>query len=437
MTGFADLYAAHVKERRAKAEAALAATKLDGVVVQAGAPFTYFADDQDAPFRRTPHFAHWVPLPGPFHLLHVRPGKKPRLVRVAPEDYWYEQAPLGSPFWAGEFDVVEVPDEQKAWKALELSGKTAYLGDRAAAATAAGIAADLVQPKELVARLDWDRSFKTPYEVACLVEATHKAARGHLAAKAAFLAGKSEREIHTTYVDAVGCVDHELPYGSIVALNEKGAILHYEGKRDVRNGKVLLIDAGALHLGYGSDITRTWTSPDCDPRFVALVDGLDVVQRELCARVKPGLPYLDLHHAAHVMIADLLHRLGWIRLAGEEAVAKGLTYPFFPHGLGHFLGIQVHDVSGRQTAPEGGTTPPPPQYPYLRTTRTIATGQCFTIEPGVYVIPMLLRAARSGPTSALFDWSLIDAMAPFGGVRIEDNLVVTADGHRNLTRADL
>jgi Xaa-Pro dipeptidase len=437
MTELRHLFAAHVAERRTKAEAALAACKYDALVVQAGAPFTYFADDQDAPFRRTPHFAHWTPLAGPFHLMHVRPGKKPRLVRVAPEDYWYEQSPLGNPFWADAFEIVEVADEAKAWKALELGGRTAYLGDRAAAATAAGISAADVQPKDLLARLDWDRSFKTAYEIDRLTAATHKAVRGHLAAKAAFLAGESEREIHTAYVDAVGCVDHELPYGSIVALNEKGAILHYEGKRDVRHGKVLLIDAGALAEGYGSDITRTWCAPECDPRFVALVDGVDALQRELCARVRPGLAYLDLHHAAHVMIADLLHRLGWIKKSGEEAVKLGLTYPFFPHGLGHFLGIQVHDVAGRQTAPEGGVTPPPPQYPYLRTTRTIAEGQVFTVEPGVYVIPMLLRPLRTGPTAAHFDWALIDAMAPYGGVRIEDNLVVTASGHRNLTRPAL
>ncbi len=437
MTGYAALFAAHVAERRAKADAALAALKFDGMVIHAGSPFTYFADDQDAPFRRTPHFAHWTPMTGPSHLLHIRPGRKPRLVRVAPEDYWYEQSPLGEPFWAGEFEIREVPDAARAWKELELSGRTAYFGDQPQAALDAGLTAESIQPKDLLSRLDWDRSFKTPYEIACLVEASHMATRGHLASKAAFLAGCSEREIHTAYVDAVGCVDHELPYGSIVALNEKGAILHYEGKRDVRNGKVLLIDAGALKAGYGSDITRTWTSPDCDPRFVALVEGVDQLQRELCARVKPGMPYLALHHAGHVLIADLLFRLGWIKLGGEEAVAKGLTYPFFPHGLGHFLGIQVHDVSGRQTAPEGGVTPPPAQYPYLRTTRTIAAGQVFTVEPGVYVIPMLLRALRTGPTAGLFNWPLIDAMAPFGGVRIEDNLVVLADGHRNLTRPAL
>src|SRR5688500_514115 len=110
------LYAAHVAERRRLAEQALAATGFDSLLIHSGVPFTYFADDQDAPFRPVPHFAHWVPLAGPNHLLLVRPGRKPLLVRVAPEDYWYEQVPLQSPFWAPEFDLKEVPAEDAAWK---------------------------------------------------------------------------------------------------------------------------------------------------------------------------------------------------------------------------------------------------------------------------------------------------------------------------------
>ena len=115
-------------------------------------------------------------------------------------------------------------------------------------------------------------------------------------------------------------------------------------------------------------------------------------------------------------------------------MTRGLTAPFFPHGVGHFLGIQVHDVSGRQKAPDGGTVQPPPQYPYLRTTRVITEGQVFTIEPGLYFIDMLLRPFRTGKDDGAIDWSLVERLAPFGGIRIEDNVVVTKTGHRNLTR---
>jgi Xaa-Pro dipeptidase len=430
-------YPAHVATRQRTTEKALAATQFDALVIQSGVPFTYFVDDMDAPFHPTPHFAHWTPLEGPFHLLHVRPGRKPRLVRVSPEDYWYEQSPLGSPFWVGEFDITSVPDVEAAWKALELKGRTAYLGDQPAQAKAHGIADDAINPASLVARLDWERSTKSDYEVACIEEAEAHAGRGHRAARGAFVEGASELEIHHAYVQAVGCVDEDLPYNTIIALDEKAATLHYYKKRTNRHGHVLLADCGATVNRYASDITRTWTTPKADADFVALVAAMDRIQLELCALVKPGLPYLDLHKAAHVKIADLLHERGIIKEKGEEAVKLGLTGPFFPHGLGHFLGLQVHDVSGHQKSPEGGRVEPPKQFPYLRTTRTIEPGQVFTVEPGLYFIDMLLRPHRSGPQKSWFDWKTIDRLSACGGIRIEDNVLVTKDGHRNLTRAHI
>ena len=433
------LYPEHVAERQRLTEAALAATGFDALVIQSGTPFTYYADDMDAPFHTTPHFAHWVPLEGPHHMLVVRPGKKPLLVRVKPEDYWYEQVPIGEPFWLSQFEFAEVSDTLDAWKAAALAtkGKVAYVGDAPSSAQSHRLNDDWINPEALIAQLDWDRSTKTPYEIACLEEATRKASQGHRAARTAFVEGASELEIHHAYVQAVGCVDKDLPYESIIALDEKGATLHYTGKRDVRKGKVLLIDCGAKHLGYGSDITRTWTTKNADATFQDIVRGVDELQKKLCDLVKPGLAYPDLHHRAHVAIADLLRATGVIKSSGEDAVQRGLTHPFFPHGLGHFLGIQVHDVGGRQKAPTGGTVAPPPQYPHLRTTRTIEVNQVFTVEPGVYFIEMLLRPQRGGMHADQFDWKLIDRLMSSGGVRIEDNVVVTASGHRNLTRPHL
>ncbi len=428
------LYAEHVAERQRRAEAALAATKFDALLLSSGAPITYFADDQDAPFHETAHFAHWLPLRGPRHLLLVRPGQRPVLAHVAPDDYWYEQAPLGSPFWAGEFELHEVKTEAEAWARVATPGRVAYVGDEPAAARAHGFPRAALNPAGLLARLDWDRSFKTPYEVDCIEEAERIAARAHAAARAAFEQGASELEIHQVYVRAAGCVDKELPYESIIALDEKGATLHYTVKRTVRGGRVLLIDSGARHLGYCSDITRTWTLDGAEGVFRELVRGVDALQRALCERVQPGLPYPELHREAHRLIADLLHALGILRLGGAEAVTAGLTRPFFPHGLGHFLGLQVHDVAGHQRTAAGGKLPPPPEHPFLRTTRKIAADQVFTVEPGVYFIELLLREHRSGPRRELFDWPLIERLKRCGGVRIEDNVLVTETGHRNLTR---
>ena len=433
----AELYADHVRDLRASVEAALAATGFDALVVHSGTPFRYFADDQDAPFRTTPHFAHWTPLGGPHHLLLIQPGQTPRLARVAPEDYWHEQAPLGEPFWRAEFDVLDVQSHAEAWQKLQPRGCVAYIGDALDAARAHGVSDDGLNPSELTARLDWIRSYKTTYEIECLDRAAALAARGHHAARAAFDGGGSELAIHQAYLAAVGCTDQDLPYEAIVGLNEKGATLHYVGKRSNCEGVVLLIDSGARHQGYCSDITRTWTRAGAPAVFQELVEGLDRLQRELCAEVRPGLPYGNLHASAHVKIGDLLHATGVLTVAGEQALQEGLTSAFFPHGLGHFLGIQVHDVAGHQLEPAGGKGEPPAGFPFLRTTRTIEERQVFTIEPGLYFIEMLLREHRAGAHRDRFDWDLIDALSPFGGVRVEDDLAVTADGHRNLTRPHL
>src|SRR5689334_12262579 len=213
----------HVATRQRRAEAVLAAAGYDGYVVSSGKPFTHYADDMDAPFHSVPHFVHWLPLEGPHHLLHVRSGKRAHVVRYAPEDYWYEQLPLGDVFWRPQFELSEVADAKKTWGALQWKGRTAYLGDEPELARAAGIAEKDVNPPGLIARLDWERAYKTEYEVGCIEVAENLGARGHRAALAAFERGASELTIHNEYLAAVGCTEEQLTYHTIIALDHKGA----------------------------------------------------------------------------------------------------------------------------------------------------------------------------------------------------------------------
>jgi Xaa-Pro dipeptidase len=430
----AGLFSSHAQRLQAETEKALEATGHDSLVLSSGAPFTYFADDQDAPFRPVPHFAHWCPLGGPHHMIHVVPGKKPRLIRHAPEDYWYEQGGLSEPFWREAFEPEEQGSADAVWKALGKPARAAYVGNEPERATAAGLAAN---PAALRARLDWVRSYKDAYEVRSLEEATASGAAGHRAARQAFAAGASELEIHQAFCKAAGATESSLPYGTIVAIDEKAATLHYESKRRTRGGKVLLLDAGTQVRGYACDITRTIPAQGCDAAFVELVEAMDAVQQDLVRAATPGRPYLEVHLQAHAGVASVLSELRLLRVSAEEAFAKGYTHPFFPHGVGHHLGIQVHDVAGHQADAAGKPAPPPKEHPYLRNTRTIEAGHVFTIEPGLYFIPMLLRRFRSGPEASAFDWPKIDALVPLGGVRVEDNVLVTASGPRNLTREQL
>ena len=407
-----------------------------GVLFHAGREAKYHADDQVIEFRPTAHFRRWVPLDGPEHVVLARPGRTPRVVRVRPKDYWYDTSPPPASYWHDAVDLQEAESFEQAVALLGDLRRVAYAGDSPEAAAKAGIPPDLVEPEALMAPLDWYRAYKTEHEAAQLRRACEKAAAGHRAARDAFTAGATEREIHWAYLRASDQLEVEIPYGTIVALDDKAAILHYQQKRGKEKGagSILLIDAGAAWEGQASDITRTWARPDTEASFREILDGVDRLERELVAMVTPGRPYLEIHIAAHRKTAELLEATRVLRCTAEEALDRKVTSAFLPHGVGHQLGLQVHDVGGHQAGPEGGTVPPPPAHPFLRNTRVLEPGHCVTIEPGLYFIPMLLEPLRQGDTASLLDWNLIDRLTPLGGIRIEDDILCTDGEPEDLTR---
>jgi Xaa-Pro dipeptidase len=147
--------------------------------------------------------------------------------------------------------------------------------------------------------------------------------------------------------------------------------------------------------------------------------------------------YADLNAKMHQRIAQLLLESDIVRMSVEDMIATNLTFTFLPHGLGHLLGLQTHDVGGFLQSRQGEERPAPEQYPALRLTRDIENQQVFTIEPGLYFIPMLLKKLKQSPHQSQVNWPLIDALMPYGGIRIEDNVVILNDQPVNLTRLAL
>lgn len=412
---------------------------LDGVVFHSGRPRVYHRDDEEILFRETAHYRRWVPPQGgPEHVVFVRPGGRVAVVRVLPVDYWFDTTPPAPCYWEDAVELKDVAGFDEVRDALGdgfAGARVAYVGDSAEAASELGIGAALIEPDALMAPLDWNRATKTAYEIALTRIACEASADGHLAARACFLDGGSERDVHRRYLEGSGRLEKEMPYGTIVALDEKSAILHYQHKRGAgtTQARNCLVDAGAAFCGYAADITRTLARDDAHPVFHELVRELDATERHLVGMTRPGRSYVDIHLEAHRRCADTLVRLGVLRCSADEALEGRLTRVFFPHGVGHHLGLQVHDVGGHQTTPEGGTTPPPDDH-VLRNTRTLEPGHFVTIEPGIYFIPILLGPWREGEHAAKFNWDLIDQLLPLGGVRIEDNVVCTDDGFEDLTR---
>ena len=434
------LYPTHVDHLKSSWETALEAENLAAALVHSGSPIYSFLDDYEYAFRPNPHFMHWLPLTRhPDSALLVVPGERPRLFFYQPDDYWYLPPADPEPWWAEHFDIEVVRDAEGWRSGLEAHLSRASIGiDQVAAigdspALQALFADVCINPPRLVDRMHIVRTRKTPYEVACIDRAARLASRAHVAAVQAFRAGASVFGIHLAYLAACEHTDAQLPYNNIVALNSHGAVLHYQARE--RNAPQethsFLLDAGCTVHGYASDITRTHAQRSGD--FADLVLAMDEIQQGLTARVCAGVDYKQLHLEAHRAIAGVLEAAGIIRVSADAAVESGLSAVFYPHGLGHFLGLQTHDVAGLIDN-EGKPIPRPEGHPALRLTRVLEAGNVLTIEPGLYFIDTLLNKWREQHGPAAINWDKVERLAPCGGIRIEDNVVVQEGGCDNLTR---
>lgn len=428
----AALYAEHLSTVLKRVEVALARSGHDHLLIPAGVLKYQFLDDRDYPFAVNPHFLHFVPLPR--HTdgwIVATPGKKPILVYHQPADYWHLTPTAPQGVWTEHFDIRVIRTPQEAAAHLPAQGKLAIIGEADAALE--GFVPN--NPQVVIDYLHYQRGYKTPYELHCMREASRLAVRGHVAAEAAFRAGASEYEINRAYLGASQQSDIDVPYGNIVALNEHAAVLHYQQQDHSKpeTSRSFLIDAGARWNGYSSDITRTYSNGD--ERFQALIDGVETAQLALVDQVREGRDYRAIHLDTHLRLAGVLHDLGVVKMSPEAQVESGVSSTFFPHGVGHLIGLQVHDVAGAAASDAGGTIATPEGHPFLRLTRTLAVGMVVTIEPGLYFIPMLLDKLREGPHADSMNWDLVEKLIPFGGVRIEDDVVCRADAApENLTR---
>jgi Xaa-Pro dipeptidase len=426
------LYVEHLQTLMQRADGSLAATRFDALVIHAGCPPTQFLDDQAYPYKVNPHFKAWVPIvDNPNCLLIYAPGSRPRVLFYQPNDYWHKPASLPQEPWtaAVEFTVMTDPAQSSAhWAKL---GRVAFIGPSDCFPASE---VPSVNSPELLARLHYERAVKTAYELECLRRASTLGARGHLAALGAFRRGASEYEAHMRYLEACAQREEELPYNNIVAYNEHAAVLHYQhlDRRAPERLRSFLIDAGAQFRGYASDITRTYAA--APGLYADLIDALNAAQLRLCQEIVAWRDYREVHLSAHRILGDLLHEIGLTKLPGQAALEQGVTSVFFPHGIGHLLGLQVHDVGGVMDDLKGGERKRPEGHPYLRLTRMLEPGVVVTVEPGIYLIDSLLTAAREDQRRTHIDWAVVDRLRPYGGIRIEDNVVATARSPENMTR---
>ncbi|MBL8764400.1 MAG: aminopeptidase P N-terminal domain-containing protein [Phycisphaerae bacterium] len=223
-------------------------------------------------------------------------------------------------------------------------------------------------------------------------------------------------------------------YGTIVGFGSNAAVLHFEpSTRAAKPGDLALIDAGAEIDRYAADVTRTLACGEADGARRELHAIVLRAEERACARCVVGAEWIDVHLAAATDMAEGLVQMGVLRGSAAAAVESGAMGLFFPHGLGHLIGLGVRDASGREPgraarARKGVVT--------IRCDLPLGAGYCITVEPGVYFIASLLNDAANRATHRdAVNWAMVDGLlaAGIGGVRIEDNIHVTADGPENLT----
>lgn len=250
--------------------------------------------------------------------------------------------------------------------------------------------------------------------------------------------GTIEREIAGTIEGIALAQASGVPFPVILTINGQTLHNHFHGNI-LMPGRMLVIDAGAeSEFHYASDITRTvpvggeFSAMQRDIYEIVLAANLAAIKA-----LKPGVPFRDVHLLASRVIAGGLIDLNIMKGDPEEAVGNGAHTMFFPHGLGHPLGLDVHDLEGLgenfvgyddevHRSKEFGLG-------FLRFGRKLREGFVMTIEPGIYFIPELIDLWKSeGKNSRFINWDVVEAYQEIGGIRIEDDVLVTAKGSRVL-----
>lgn len=424
------LYQHHIDEKLSRFQGILELTGYHDLVLGSGETKMQFQDDMAYPYKPNPYFREWVPLAtraGCYLQIDGSIGK-PRLFLLTVDDIWHtapESLPAG---FEQAFEIIEYANIDEVKKYLH-GASTAFINETNT------LDIEHWNPQSVLHQIDFQRRSKTGYEQECVREANRLAVPAHRAAYDAFMVGASEVQIAAAYLAACDCRETEMPYGIIAGVNEHAAVLHHHNlAKQSRVPRSFLIDAGVEVNGYASDITRTYAY-DTDTEFAAMIAAMDIVQQELVAEGGIGKSPVELHVLSQHKIAAVLIEFSVLTITPEEAVEKGILSSFYPHGLGHHLGCNVHDKGSQLANAEGEIIPPHPQYPALRASAPMVANQIHTVEPGVYFIPALLSKLKQSQNAKAINWPKVDEFVPYGGIRIEDNIIIHQDGAlENVTR---
>jgi Xaa-Pro aminopeptidase len=410
-------------ERRRQAVAERWNLSAEAVVIGAGEPIHIPGRaDRTYPFRAHSEYFYLTDRERPGGVLAFDPqdGWVDFVLPVSRDELVWEGAP------AGAQEGVPVA-ELEQWLSARRGRQIVNLGE-----PVSGVAPADGLTDELRRHLNHVRRAKDAVELERMRIAERATSAGFAAIVPLLSAGRTERavqiELEAEFFRQGADV---LAYEAIVASGANSAVLHFPPtSKPLQDGELVLIDAGGEFRGYASDVTRTYpVSGSLTPEQAAIHDVVRRAGEAATARCLPGTEWRDVHRTAALTIAEGLSEFGLLRGGVESLLESGAVSLFFPHGVGHMVGLGVRDAGEVLPGRE-----PEPGMPRLRADLPLAPGHVVTVEPGVYFIGALL--SDPGTRESLrdhVDWDRADALLGFGGVRIENNVLITDDGPEILT----
>ncbi|PRP83816.1 xaa-Pro dipeptidase [Planoprotostelium fungivorum] len=411
----------------------------EGVIFHSGGHILNRYDtDVEYAFRQESNFFYLTGVEEPgFHvLINVADGQS---ILVAPD------LDLDEALWRGMPDTMEVMqsryDVDRVVFLSQMKETLASLNPSTIFTMTSTDVSKLSEHSKIIKKgsLDravWDaRLIKTSQEIDLMREANRISSLAHISIMKNARQGMNECEFEALFSYETmrrGC-KHQA-YGCICGGGTSASILHYvKNDKDVNDPKTLvLVDAGAEYHCYASDITRTWPIGgkyigDAKTIYQIVYDMQDAVFNAM----KPGVDWEDMHRLANRIGCEGLIKAGILKGSVDEVMASHLPAVFFPHGLGHLIGLDVHEPGGY---PEGVDRINEPGIRYLRFRRKLEPGICCTVEPGIYFVQQLVDEAIISDMNKYVDMEVLDRFRKVGGVRIEDCVVVTENGIENLTQ---
>ncbi len=421
------------------------------VVLQGGSQPHKYDSDRELLFQQESFFQYLfgVKEPGFFGAIEVATGRATLFMPRLPEAWavWMGRIHPPSHFEAlYEVDEVRYADaienglrELRPEVLLLLHGRNEDSGSFAAPARFPGSDAFATDQDALFPELVECRVAKSADEIEVLRYVNTVSCEAHVEVMRRCRPGLMEYQLEAAFLHSIyasgGC--RFSAYTSICGCGPHSAVLHYghQGAPNdsaLRDGDMFLTDCGGQYHGYASDITCSYP---VNGRFTseqrAVYETVLAANQAVQRAMRPGVAWTAMHRLAERTIAEGLRDVGILKGSVDDLVAHHLPALFMPHGLGHLMGLDVHDVGGY---PAGVSRIDEPGIRSLRCGRALEAGMLITVEPGLYFIDALLEPALADSVTARFlSTSVLERFRRLGGVRIEDDVLVTAGGSDNLT----